>query len=78
MRVTATPDKCRAINDSCRDIAVIAAVDVDHCTELLVAFDRIRCFATAARAGRFVNPCIYCSFSTHSINDDARFYLIEN
>jgi len=33
-RVAATTDKCRAINDSCRNIAVIAAVDVDHCVVL--------------------------------------------
>lgn len=59
-RVAATTDKCRAINDSCRNIAVIATVDVDHCAVILVAFDCARCFVTSARVdSRSRFPRIY-------------------
>lgn len=65
-RVTATPDKCRAINDSCRNITIIAAVDVDHCVQLLAAFDCIRCFVTSTRADEFAN--LYLSQSQHTFH----------
>lgn len=69
-RVTATPDKCRAINDSCRNIAVIAAVDVDHCAQLLAAFDCIRCFVASTRAGEFAN--LYLLQLQHTFNRGSR------
>lgn len=72
-RVTATRDKCPAINDSCRNIAVITAVDVDHCAQLLAAFDCTRCFVTSTRAGEFVNLYLLQSLHTFSIEGYVNF-----